>query len=83
MFPCLIGSIVTFKYDPFGRRIEKAVNGQITRYFYDSEDILFEYDGSGVVGNRYIHGPGKVSVPCRGPVSSSAASLPLELHGIF
>ncbi len=52
------GTVVAFKYDPFGRRIEKAVNGQSTRYFYDSEDILFEYDGNGAVGNRYVHGPG-------------------------
>ncbi|MDH4227148.1 MAG: RHS repeat protein [Deltaproteobacteria bacterium] len=63
------GSIVEFKYDVFGRRIEKAVfasggeaissgSAEVTRYFYDGEDILIEYDGSGNVGNRYTHGPG-------------------------
>ena len=53
---------VTFKYNSFGRRIEKkvTVNGltNTIRYFYDKEDILFEYDENGNLGNRYIHGPG-------------------------
>jgi len=52
------GTVVSFRYDPFGRRIEKSVDGVRTRYFYDSEDILFEYDEAGIIGNKYIHGPG-------------------------
>lgn len=50
-----------YAYDPFGRRIEKKVteNGATTttRYFYDGQAILFEYDDSGTIGNRYTHGP--------------------------
>ena len=53
---------VTFKYDPFGSRIEKRITENnmtsTKRYFYDNEDILFEYDENDVIGNRYIHGPG-------------------------
>jgi len=53
---------VAFKYDPFGRRIEKRVTEgsttTITRYFYDNEAILFEYDETGAIGNRYRNGPG-------------------------
>jgi len=53
---------VNFKYDPFGRRIEKRVTEDGTtrtkRYFYDNEDILLEHDENGVIGNRYLHGPG-------------------------
>jgi RHS repeat-associated protein len=41
-----------------GRRIEKVANGQTTRYIYDGEDILLEYDGSNVLQARYTHGPG-------------------------
>jgi len=62
------GTRVEFKYDVFGRRIEKKTTPSplagegggegVTRYFYDGEDILVEYDGSGNVGNRYTHGPG-------------------------
>jgi len=62
--------VVDYKYDPFGRRIEKKVTpsplvgegggegSTTTRYLYDNEDILFEYDTSGIAGNRYVHGPG-------------------------
>ncbi len=37
----------TYRYDGLGRRIEKVANGQTTRYIYDGEDILLEYDGAG------------------------------------
>jgi RHS repeat-associated protein len=48
----------SYKYDPFGRRIEKNVNGTVTRYLYDEEDILLEYDGDNQIIGRYTHGPG-------------------------
>jgi RHS repeat-associated protein len=41
-----------------GRRIEKNVNGKITRYVYDNEDIILEYDGENRLVAEYIHGPG-------------------------
>ncbi len=47
---------VTYKYDGFGRRIEKNFNGAVTRYVYDEEDILLEYDGSNSFVARYSHG---------------------------
>jgi RHS repeat-associated protein len=58
--------IVTFKYDPFGRRIEKrveevdegATETKLFSYLYDDEDVLAEYDGAGVMKTRYVHGPG-------------------------
>jgi len=54
--------VVSFKHDPFGRRIEKKVEGndgiKTYNYIYDNEDILFEYDANGYIGNRYIHGLG-------------------------
>ena len=46
----------TYKYDGIGRRIEKNVNGTITRYVYDGEDILLEYDGTNTFVSRYTHG---------------------------
>lgn len=56
------GNIVTFKHDPMGRRVEKSAttDGVVTTigYFYDNEDILFETDATGLIGNRYLHGPG-------------------------
>lgn len=56
------GTIAEYAYDPFGKRIGKKVmtNGTITntRYFYDNDNILFEYNDAGTIGNRYTHGPG-------------------------
>ncbi len=37
----------TYRYDGLGRRIEKSVNGVITRYVYDNEDVVALYDTSG------------------------------------
>ena len=39
----------SYRYDGLGRRIEKVANGQTTRYIYDGEDILLEYNGSNVL----------------------------------
>lgn len=47
----------TYRYDGLGRRIEKVANGQTTRYVYDGEDILLEYDGANTLLARYTHGP--------------------------
>jgi len=52
------GGFVEYVYDGLGRRIEKNVGGTITRYVYDLEDILFEYDGSNNITARYAQGPG-------------------------
>jgi RHS repeat-associated protein len=38
--------------------VEKSINGAITKYVYDNEDILFEYNNAGVLEARYTHGPG-------------------------
>ncbi len=48
----------TYKYDPFGRRIEKSVGGVVTRYLYDFAQILHEYDGAGRLMARYTYGTG-------------------------
>jgi RHS repeat-associated protein len=49
---------VTFKYDPFGRRIQKNSSNGTTNYLYDGADTVEELDGSGNLLARYIHGPG-------------------------
>ena len=55
---------ISFKYDPFGRRIEKKVEetehgeteSRITTYVYDNEDIILEISSKAT--SRYVHGPG-------------------------
>jgi YD repeat-containing protein len=49
---------VDYQYDGFGRRIAKTVNGVVTKYVYDREDILFELDDNNQIKARYTHGPG-------------------------
>jgi RHS repeat-associated protein len=40
-----------FKYDAFGRRIEKTVNGKAIQYLYDGIDIVQEIEGGTVLAN--------------------------------
>lgn len=59
---------VTFKYDPFGRRVEKKVTGlapQVpvpltTRYVYDGEDIILQTvsNGTTTTTTHFVPGPG-------------------------
>jgi RHS repeat-associated protein len=44
-----------YKYDPFGRRIEKSVNNVITRYLYDGPNVVTEYDEAGNATAKYTH----------------------------
>ncbi len=48
----------SYKYDALGRRIEKNVDGTATKYLYDEQDILAEYDGNNQLLTRYVHGKG-------------------------
>ena len=50
-------SVATYKYDPLGRRVEKAVvGGGTTRFVLTLQSIVEEYDGSDNWQARYIHG---------------------------
>ncbi len=55
-FPDL--TVAEYRYDGLGRRIEKDANGTLTRYVYDGEDILLEFDGAGALLARTSHGQG-------------------------
>jgi RHS repeat-associated protein len=52
------GGTVSFKYDPFGRRIQNANTSGTTNYLYDGPNVLEEVDGSGNVLARYTQGTG-------------------------
>jgi RHS repeat-associated protein len=51
-------SVVTFKYDPFGRRIQKASAMGTINYLYDGPNIAEERDSTGAVLARYTVGVG-------------------------
>lgn len=48
---------VTFKYDPFGRRIQKIAPSGTTNYLYDGKNAIEEVDNAGNVLARYTHEP--------------------------
>ncbi len=48
---------VTFKYDPFGRRIQKSSPSGTTNYLSDDTDVVEEVDSSGNVLSLYAQGP--------------------------
>jgi len=46
----------TYQYDGLSRRTVKNVNGTITRYVYDGDDLVLEYDENDTFVARYSHG---------------------------
>lgn len=52
------GGYATYKYDIRGGRIEKSIDGVATRYLYDGNTPLAEYDGSGSLKRNYFYGTG-------------------------
>ena len=52
------GTSAAYKYDSFGRRIEKTVGSASTKFLYDGDQIIAEYDSSGNISAKYIFGPG-------------------------
>jgi RHS repeat-associated protein len=55
-----IGSTsATLRYDPLGRLYELNGNATgITRFLYDGDDLVSEYNSSGTLLRRYAHGAG-------------------------
>ena len=54
------GGTTTFRYDPFGRRIQKSGPLGTTNYLYDGRDLVEEIDSSGNVLARYTQYPSRV-----------------------
>lgn len=50
------GTSLSFKYDPLGRQVEKAVGAVKTRFYYSGFQRLGDYDSSGVLQNRFVYG---------------------------
>lgn len=47
----------TLRYDPLGRLYESA-SSSTTRFLYDGDELIAEYDSSGTMLRRYMHGTG-------------------------
>jgi RHS repeat-associated protein len=48
----------TLSYDPLGRLYQTVSGGVTTRFLYDGDALVAEYDASGTVLRRYVHGAG-------------------------
>ena len=48
----------TLAYDPLGRLAQTVGAGVTTRFAYDGADLIAEYNASGTMLRRYVHGPG-------------------------
>ncbi|MDI6451757.1 RHS repeat-associated core domain-containing protein [Anaerobaca lacustris] len=48
---------ITYTYDPLGRRIRKDVDGVVTKYLYDGDHCIAEYDGDDTLLRKFVHGP--------------------------
>jgi len=51
--PTRSGSTVTFKYDPFGRRIDKTTSSTTSVFAYDGGNLIEETNSAGAVVARY------------------------------
>ena len=51
-----VGSGVSFKYDPFGRRIYKSSSSGTSVYAYDGDNLIEETNATGAVVARYEQG---------------------------
>ncbi len=51
----------TLTYDPLGRMFSasSAATGT-TRFLYDGDDLVAEFDAGGTITNRYMHVPGSL-----------------------
>ena len=48
--------VATYKYDYKGRRISKTVGGTTTKYCYDGDEVIAEYESNALV-RKYVYGP--------------------------
>lgn len=46
----------TLRYDPLGRLYETIGGGLTTRFLYDGDELVAEYNGTGTMLRRYVHG---------------------------
>ncbi len=49
---------VSFKYDPFGRRVQKSGPSGTVDYLYDGKNVIQEVDQSGGTFVKYLQSPG-------------------------
>jgi len=70
------GSVTaSFGRDGRNRDVKRTINGTTTYLIYDDWNLVAEYDGSGVLTTRYIHGPQVDEILTK--ITSGDATYPL------
>jgi RHS repeat-associated protein len=73
------GNGAALSYDPLGRLFQvTASGGGITRFLYDGDALVAEYDGAGAMTRRYLHWDG-ADVPIMA-YAGAALTNPSYLH---
>ncbi len=52
------GSVVEYRYDALGRRIERLAGSSVQRWVYEGDDIVVEYDETPDPVASFVHGQG-------------------------
>jgi len=50
--------VASYRYDYLGRRIKKTAGGSTTKYCYDGDQVIAEYDDQGTLLRSFVYGPG-------------------------
>lgn len=75
---------LSLSYDPNGRLWQTSGGASgTTRYLYDGDELVAEYDGSGSIRRRYVHGPADddPALWYEGPGLSDRRSLQIDQQG--
>jgi RHS repeat-associated protein len=78
-------AVASYSYDYLGRRISKTVYGSpdvTTKYCYDGDQVIAEYDGSDNLLRKYVYGPGIDEPICMIDVTDSNAVYYYHLDGL-
>lgn len=75
----------TLTYDPLGRLFQVTSGSNTTQFLYDGDELIAEYNGSGTLLRRYVHGPGNddpvIWYEGAGVSSSARRSLQVDHQG--
>jgi len=73
MTSCLfLGTDISYAYDYAGRRVKKQAGGVTTKYCYDGDQVIAEYEGS-TLKRKFVYGPGIDEPVCMIDVADSNA----------
>jgi RHS repeat-associated protein len=81
--PEVPANVISYVYDPAGRRIEKKYDGLTQmKYLYDGSHIIAEYGSDGSLSHKYIYGPCIDEPICMIDVANSNATYYYHFDGL-